>query len=213
MPAIWPVDISCSSLGHCFSPLSGANSRGLGAGLVHAIPFFPVEWRWHSWSFSLQLPPGGGISCKSVGQVGLMETVEGSAAPHLRSATLHNVHPFSSKVVFRFDPKVNVLIGPNGVGKSAALNRFAGVGRRRLSPASDDWEVRVDGVMGPEGASLGDVETVLRGAHQGSSDPGDGSWRLGAAQCSGTGRHPADPVEAGFLAGDGLDAPPVSCRW
>ena len=150
-------------LGHCFSPLSGANSRGLGAGLVHAIPFFPVEWRWHSWSFSLQLPPGGGISCKSVGQVGLMETVEGSAAPHLRSATLHNVHPFSSKVVFRFDPKVNVLIGPNGVGKSAALNRFAGVGRRRLSPASDDWEVRVDGVMGPEGASLGDVETVYVG--------------------------------------------------
>ena len=92
-----------------------------------------------------------------------METVDGSAAPHLRSATLHNVHPFSSKVVFRFDPKVNVLIGPNGVGKSAALNRLAGVGRRRFSPASDDWEVRVDGVMGPQGASLGDVETVYVG--------------------------------------------------
>ena len=66
-------------------------------------------------------------------------------------------------VAFQFDPRVNVLIGQNGVGKSAALDRFADEGRRRFSPSTDVSGVRVDWVMEPEGASLGQVRTVYVG--------------------------------------------------
>ena len=98
-----------------------------------------------------------------VGKVSSMKTAHDDRTPFLGSATLHNVHPFGPEVAFRFDPRVNVLIGPNGAGKSAALNRFAGVGRRRLSPSTDESEERVEGVMDPESASLGDVTTVYVG--------------------------------------------------
>ena len=92
-----------------------------------------------------------------------MKTVDDNRTLFLRSVTLHDVHPFGSEVTFRFDPRVNVLIGPNGAGKSAALDRFAGQGRRRLSPVTDESDVRVEGVMEPESASLGDVTTVYVG--------------------------------------------------
>ena len=93
-----------------------------------------------------------------------MNTVDGYGTPYLSCVTLHDVHPFGPEVTFRFDPRVNVLIGPNGAGKSAALDRFAGQGRRRLSPATDESDVRVEGVMEPESASLGDVTTVYVGS-------------------------------------------------
>ena len=93
-----------------------------------------------------------------------MKTVDGYRVPYLSSVKLHDVHPFGPEVTFRFDPRVNVLIGPNGAGKSAALDRFAGEVRRRLSPATDESDVRVEGVMEPESASLGDVTTVYVGS-------------------------------------------------
>ena len=89
--------------------------------------------------------------------------VDDDRTPYLRSTTLHNVHPFGSKVAFQFDPRVNVLIGQNGVGKSSALDRFADEGRRRFSPSTDESGVRVDWVMEPEGTSLGQVRTVYVG--------------------------------------------------
>ena len=92
-----------------------------------------------------------------------MKTVDDCRTPYLSSVTLHDVHPFGSEVTFRFDPRVNVLIGPNGAGKSAALDRFAGEVRRRLSPAADESDVRVEGVLEPESASLGDMTTVYVG--------------------------------------------------
>ena len=92
-----------------------------------------------------------------------MNTVNGYGTPYLSRVTLSDVHPFGPEVTFRFDPRVNVLIGPNGAGKSAALDRFAGQGRRRLSPATDESDVRVEGVMEPESTSLRDVTTVYVG--------------------------------------------------
>ena len=83
--------------------------------------------------------------------------------PYLRSVTLHNVHPFGSEVAFRLDPRVNVLIGQNGVGKSAALDRFAGVGRSRFSPSTDESDVRVERVMEPKSATDRDVTAVYVG--------------------------------------------------
>ena len=106
-----------------------------------------------------------------VGKVGSMKTAYDDRAPCLRSATLHNVHPFGPKVTFRFDPRVNLLIGSNGVGKSAALDRFAGEGRRRFSPASDESEEGAEAVIEPEGASPGDVTTVYVGHTRASLTP------------------------------------------
>ena len=92
-----------------------------------------------------------------------MKMADDKSPPHLRSATLYDVHPFGSEVAFRFDSRVNVLIGPNGAGKSAALDRFAGERRRGFSPSTDESEERVEGVMEPESASLGDVTAVYVG--------------------------------------------------
>ena len=89
--------------------------------------------------------------------------VDYNRTPYLRSVTLHDVHPFGSEVAFRFDPRVNVFVGPNGTGKSAALDRFAGEGRERFSHSADESEVRVERIMEPESATFGDATTVYVG--------------------------------------------------
>ena len=101
------------------------------------------------------------MSCK-VGS--LMKMVDDPGIPYLRSVALQGVHPFGSEVTFLFDRRVNVLIGPNGVGKSAALDRFAAEGRRRFSPSTDESEVHVERIMEPESASFQDVRTVYVGS-------------------------------------------------
>ena len=89
-----------------------------------------------------------------------MKMANDDRIPRLRSVTLHDVHPFGSEVTFQFDPRANVLIGQNGVGKSAALDRFAGEGRERFSPATDETEARVERVMEPESGSFREVRAV-----------------------------------------------------
>ena len=56
----------------------------------------------------------------------IADNAQGYGAPFLSSVTLWNVMPFRNGVRFRFDPKANVLVGPNGLGKSTALKAFAG---------------------------------------------------------------------------------------
>ena len=58
--------------------------------------------------------------------------------PPLGSASMGGFPPFASGAKFRFDPKVNVLIGPNGVGKSIALGIFAGERQEQLARVSDE---------------------------------------------------------------------------
>lgn len=58
-----------------------------------------------------------------------MDTAESKyerAAPYLNRATLRHMKPFVDGTSFRLDPQANVLIGPNGPGKSTALSVFAG---------------------------------------------------------------------------------------
>ena len=100
-----------------------------------------------------------------------MNTTNENKVPYLGFATLRGVHPFDDEVMFQFDPKVNVLIGPNGAGKSAALGGFAGEGQRRLSPASDEMEMRVERVMDPSSAGFREVKTVYVGPTRASLTP------------------------------------------
>ena len=78
------------------------------------------------------------------------DTTQTQTTPYLRSAILRNMQPFDSEVCFQFDPKVNVLIGPNGVGKSRALGAFAGVRQIRFSSDPDEPEREVERFMEPD---------------------------------------------------------------
>ena len=89
-----------------------------------------------------------------------MKLADDNKTPYLRSAILHDAHPFGPEVSFQFDRRVNVLIGPNGAGKSTALDKFAAQGRRRLSHSTDQSEARVERIMEPEGASSRGVAVV-----------------------------------------------------
>ena len=99
--------------------------------------------------------------------------------PYLSSVTLRNVEPFRNGACFRFDPKANVLVGPNGLGKSTALRAFAGLGQSRFVVAPgqpqgivERWTTPDDGFgditavyVGPTRVAL-DPDTVLQDLHQ-----------------------------------------------
>ena len=82
--------------------------------------------------------------------MGAADTKQANSTPYLRSAILRHVQPFDSEVTFQFDPKVNVLIGPNGVGKSRALGGFAGVRQTRFSLDPDEPEREIERFMEPD---------------------------------------------------------------
>ena len=93
-----------------------------------------------------------------------LQMVADSNTPYLRFATLQDVAPFGSEVTFQFDRRANVFIGPNGVGKSAALDQVAGEGFRRLSLAKGGAEPKVVRTMEPRSVTFEDVTTVHVGA-------------------------------------------------
>ena len=116
--------------------------------------------------------------------MGAADTTQTGTAPYLSSAALREVQPFSSEISFRFDPKINVLIGPNGVGKSTALAAFAGVYRSRFvsEQGSPEEHGQDDGVsratepvdnlermttlyVGPTRIAL-DPDTIVHDLHQ-----------------------------------------------
>ena len=102
----------------------------------------------------------------------MLNTTNENKLRYLGAATLRDAHPFGREVTFQFDRKANVLIGPNGAGKSAALGAFAGEDYVRLSPASDEMDMRVERVMEPESADFGKVKTVYVGATRAPLTPG-----------------------------------------
>ena len=72
---------------------------------------------------------------------------------HIEGMTIEGIPPFTDKVEFKFDERVNVFVGPNAVGKTTALlglsqipsgspygslNDVGEVGRQELS-VSPDW--------------------------------------------------------------------------
>ena len=67
-----------------------------------------------------------------------------SMHPPIISANMGNMPPFPLGTSFTFDPKVNVLIGPNGVGKSTALRVFAGEEHKHLARVSEQTPEPVD---------------------------------------------------------------------
>ncbi|MCY4558777.1 MAG: ATP-binding protein [Chloroflexi bacterium] len=83
--------------------------------------------------------------------------------PYLGSAKLHNVSPFGSEVTFQFDPRVNVLIGTNGTGKTAALKTVSGEGRSRFAQSTDKQSARVKRTMEPERVDFENTATVRVG--------------------------------------------------
>ena len=82
--------------------------------------------------------------------MGTADTKQANVTPYLRSAILRYVQPFDSEVSFQFDPKVNVFIGPNGVGKSRALGAIAGVRQTSFSSDPDEPEREVERFMEPD---------------------------------------------------------------
>ena len=107
------------------------------------------------------------------------DSAQGHAPPYLSSVTLQNVKPFRNDICFRFDPKANVLIGPNGLGKSTALRAFAGHDQSRFvvdpdqpkgivgrSTTPDDSFDEITAVyVGPTRVAL-DPDTVWQDLHQ-----------------------------------------------
>ena len=89
----------------------------------------------------------------------------------MSAATLRGFHPFRSEVSIRFDPKVNVLIGPNGTGKSAALGALAEERQWWLSPASEEIERHVERVFEPEGSCASDITAVYVGPTRAPLNP------------------------------------------
>ena len=93
-------------------------------------------------------------------------TIKGGAdeykAPFLSSVTLSNMMPFRNGVRFQFDRKANVLIGPNGLGKSTALRAFAGRRVSRFVEDTDQPQAVVDRETTPEDR-FGDITAVYVG--------------------------------------------------
>ena len=90
--------------------------------------------------------------------------------PPLGSASMGGIPPFASGAKFRFDPKVNVLIGPNGVGKSVALGIFAGERQERLARVSDEASGRAEPTV-KLSDNIEDVSRVFVGATRASLTP------------------------------------------
>ena len=61
-----------------------------------------------------------------------------NCSPPVMAASMGGIPPFALDAAFQFDPKVNILIGPNGVGKSIALRTIAGERQERIARVSDD---------------------------------------------------------------------------
>ena len=93
------------------------------------------------------------------------------SSPPVRAASMGSIPPFAPDASFRFDPKVNVLIGPNGVGKSIALKTIAGERQERIAGVSDDddsdWILPTVELID----NIEEVATVFVGATRASLTP------------------------------------------
>ena len=98
------------------------------------------------------------------------DTEHSKASPYRSSAVLRDIPPFGPEISFRFDRRVNVLIGPNGVGKSTALSTFANIPHSRFSPGFEDAEGQSTVLM-EHGENQEDVTNVYVGPTRIPLDP------------------------------------------
>ena len=100
----------------------------------------------------------------------IADSTQGYRVPFLSSVTLSNMMPFRNGARFRFDPKANVLIGPNGLGKSTALRAFAGRGQSRFVVDAGQPRAIVDRATTPEDR-FDDITAVYVGPTRVALDP------------------------------------------